>query len=76
MSQVIIHNLTPRTFRWLEERAAANGRSMQEEIREILERTASVSASEVWSKAAAIRKKLAGRTHSDSGDLQSEDRTR
>ena len=76
MSQVLVRELDPETVRRLKERAAANGRSLEAELRLILERASWQDPGWAGTLAANIRRRLAGRTHSDSADLVAEDRDR
>ena len=57
-------------------RASRNRRSLQAELRMIVERAAAVDALESREVAARIGKKLAGRKHSDSAALLAADRRR
>jgi plasmid stability protein len=76
MSQVLIRDLEPTVIEKLKQRAAAHGRSLQAELKTILEQTARHSSVDYKAEAAALRKRLAGRRHSDSGVLQARDRRR
>jgi antitoxin FitA len=76
MSQVLVRELDPATVRRLKERAAANGRSLEAELRVILERASRQDPAWAGTLAAKIRRRLAGRDHSDSADLVAEDRDR
>jgi plasmid stability protein len=76
MSQVLVRELDPETVRRLKERAAANGRSLEAELRLILQQAAGQDPARAGTLAAKIRRRLAGRTHSDSADLVAEDRDR
>jgi plasmid stability protein len=76
MSQVLVRELDPEVVRRLKARAAASGRSLEAELRLILERAARHDPARVGTLAATIRRRLAGRAHSDSADLVAEDRER
>lgn len=76
MAQVLVRNLDSKVVDRLKARARAHGRSLQTEVKTILEREARTSASDVLAFAARIRRELAGRRHSDSARLQREDRSR
>ena len=43
MSSILVQGLNPKTIQRLKERARRNGRSLQQEVKEILERTAGSS---------------------------------
>ena len=75
MPQVLIRDVDPALLERLKARAEANGRSLQAELSIILEQ-AGRTAAQARSAAARLRRKLAGRQHADSGDLQSADRGR
>ena len=76
MPQVLIRNVSHKTLSRLKSRAKQNSRSLQAELKEILEREAPMAVEEFRAVAAAWRKRLAGRKHSDSGELQAQDRLR
>jgi plasmid stability protein len=58
----------------LKVRAKGHGRSLQAELKEILDKASRQSPVEARALADRIRRELAGRTHSDSVDLLREDR--
>ncbi len=78
MAQILVRNLDDATVERLKKRAEANGRSLQAEVKLILEQNAKLSAEKFWAAADRIRNKLeaSGRTFSDSTDLIREDRDR
>lgn len=76
MAEVLIRNLDEETVARLKQRAARNDRSLQAELQTILERAAMVDVIEGRALAARIRKKLAGREHTDSVTLVADDRQR
>jgi plasmid stability protein len=76
MAKVLIRNLDERTVETLKRRAARNGRSLQAELQQIVERAAEIDAVDGRALAARIRRTLSGRRHSDSTALISEDRQR
>lgn len=76
MAEVLIRNLDEETVARLKQRAARNDRSLQAELQTILERAAMVDVIEGRALAARIRKKLAGRDHTDSATLVADDRQR
>ncbi len=75
MSQVLVRDLDPELLERLKRRAATRGRSLQAELKSILEQAAR-SAGDVSALAARIRRKLSGRDHSDSAELVARDRDR
>jgi plasmid stability protein len=80
MAQVLIRDLDPRTVATLKKRAKKNKRSLQGEVKLILEEAARASTplslDEFLVRAAAIRKKTSAKIKSDSADLIREDRER
>ena len=76
MAQVLVRNLTEKTLARLKHRARDHGRSLQSELRQILEQAASSDMLEASRLARRIRRELAGREHSDSAELVAEDRGR
>ena len=76
MAQVLVRDLDPETLEHLKRRAKMHGRSLQGELKLILESAAVFSVSEARQTNERWRKRLAGRVTSDSGDLLREDRDR
>jgi len=76
MANVLIRDLDDRTIARLKEHAARNNRSLQAELRIIVERAASMKVVDSRALAARIRRKLSDRRHSDSATLIAEDRSR
>lgn len=76
MAQVLVRELDPEWVERLKERAARHGRSLEAELRLILEQAATRDAVQAAVLAAKIRRRLTGRTHTDSALLVSEDRER
>lgn len=82
MAQIIIRNLDDAAVERLKARARGNGRSLEAEVRHILEQSAKVNMAGKIDMAAArqhimeIRRKLAGRKFPDSVELIREDRDR
>lgn len=77
MSQVLVRNLAPSTLARLKRHARARGRSLQSELKSLLESAANaVTMEEARAEAARIRARLAGRIQGDSTDLIREDRER
>ncbi len=76
MAHVLIRGLDVRVVRRLRDRAGKNGRSLEAELRDILERASESRLTEAKILAARLRRRLGNRTHTDSGALVSEDRRR
>jgi len=76
MAQVLIRELDARVVRRLKDRAREHGRSLEAELRGILEQAAESNLSEARSLAARLRRRLRGRAHTDSAVLVAEDRRR
>jgi antitoxin FitA len=76
MAQVLIRDLDPKLVDRLKDRAREHGRSLEAELRSILEWAASADLADARALAARIRRRLSGRRHSDSAALVAEDRRR
>jgi plasmid stability protein len=76
MAQVLIRDLDPGVVERLKARARERGRSLEAELRGILEAAAAADRGEARALAAKIRRRLSGRVHSDSAALLAEDRAR
>ncbi len=76
MAQVLIRDLDPKLVDRLKTRAREHGRSLEAELRGILEAAAATDPVDAKALAARIRRRLAGRAHSDSAALVAEDRRR
>lgn len=75
MSQMLVRDLAPEVIERLKERARVNGRSLQKEVRAILEEAAATYTMEEAREATRKwRERLAGREHSDSTELIRETR--
>lgn len=74
MSDVLVRALDRAALKKLKARAKEHGRSLQAEVKSILERAARASAADARVVAARIRRKLEGRRHTDSAKLLAEDR--
>lgn len=74
MAQILIRNVDESTLERLKLRAAQNGRSLQAEVKMILDQAAYVDLQTARLSAARIREKLKGRSESDSVDLLREER--
>jgi plasmid stability protein len=76
MGQVLVRNLPTEVVRKLKLRAKQHRRSLQEELKEILEHAAQQNAKDVQARLDHVRKLFAGRKFSDSSDLIRRDRAR
>jgi len=76
MAQVLVRGLSDAVVARLKKRARDHGRSLQAELRLVLEQAAKGDMAEARRLAARIRRELAGREHTDSGMLVAEDRER
>ncbi len=76
MAQVLIRDVSPATIEKLKKRARESGRSLQSELKLILENAAPYSFAEARAAAERVRKRLGGRRLSDSTALIREDRDR
>lgn len=80
MAQVLVRDLDPQVIETLKKRAERNRRSLQGELRVILEdaaRTAfPMSVEEFLARVKVIRERTAGRIQTDSAELVREDRER
>jgi plasmid stability protein len=76
MGQVLVRNLPTDVVRKLKMRARQQRRSLQEELKDILEQAAQQNAKDVQAKVNQVRKLFAGRKLSDSSDLIRKDRAR
>jgi plasmid stability protein len=76
MGQVLVRNLATEVVRKLKIRAQQHRRSLQEELKDILEQAARQNAKDVQAKVNQVRKLFADRKFSDSSDLIRQDRAR
>ena len=77
MAQVLVRDLDAKVVARLKERARQHGRSLQKETKAILEDAARQgSMAEARAAAARVRRRLAGRTFSESAERVREDRER
>jgi plasmid stability protein len=75
MPWILVRGLDPKTIRRLKERARFNGRSLQQEVKEILERTAGMlTMNEARRLSERWKHRLGGRSFSDSVLVIREDR--
>lgn len=76
MGQVLVRNLGAQVVRKLKLRARQHRRSLQEELKEILEHAARQNPADVQAKVNQVRKMFAGRRFTDSSELIRRDRVR
>jgi hypothetical protein len=76
VSQVLVRNLDSRVLERLKARARRNGRSLQAELKEILEAASQVDLIDARLVADRIRHSLRARRTTDSGASQAGDRRR
>ncbi len=76
MAQLLVRELSTDTVERLKHRAQRHGRSLQGEVKIILESAAKLSMAETRQIAAQLRQSLEGRIQGDSADLIREDRDR
>lgn len=69
MPSILVRDLSPETVKQLKARAHRNGRSMQSELKYILESAARTESLEPAILSARIRRMLSGTGHSDSSEL-------
>ncbi len=76
MAQIIVRNLDDAAVERLKARAKASGRSLEAEVRQILEQSAQVDMAQARLMATEMRRRLKGRKFPDAADLIREDRER
>jgi len=76
MAQILVRNLDEKVVGRLKRQAKRNGRSLQSEVKMILEDAARTDASKAWRIADRIRAQFKGRKFPNSADLIREDRDR
>lgn len=78
MAQLLVRDIDLKTVERLKKRARDNGRSLQSEVRQILNQAANatLTMSEFRALADRIRKQLSNRKHRDSTLLVARDRAR
>ena len=76
MAQIIVRNLDDTVVDRLKARAGTNDRSLEAEVRHILEQSAKVDMAQARQIVMERRKKLQGREFADSVELIREDRDR
>ena len=76
MAQVLVRDLDDEVVARLKKRARNHRRSLQAELRHLLEQAAQTDMTEARRLAQRIRRRLAGRKHTESALLVAEDRDR
>lgn len=76
MAQLLIRELDDEVVARLKTRAQRHGRSLEAELRGILQQAAAAEPVDAQALAARLRRRLAGRDHSESAALVAEDRRR
>ncbi|MEZ6233762.1 MAG: hypothetical protein R3B68_06195 [Phycisphaerales bacterium] len=76
MAQILVRGLSEAAVERLKEAARAKGRSLQAEVRELLERAAMTDRSAAVRAAERIRKAMKGKTGGDSTEMLRELRQR
>ncbi len=76
MPHVLIRELDTRVVKKLKSRARLHRRSLQAELKDILERAASTSPADVLARVERVRAMFRGRRFSDSAALIRRDRAR
>ncbi len=76
MAQLLVRDLDDEVVERLKQRARRSGRSLEAEVRLILQRAAAEWSPNVLAEVERIRALFAGRTFCDSTDLIREDRDR
>jgi hypothetical protein len=76
MPDFLIRGLAPETIRQLKARAKRNGRSLQDELRLLVERTTGIGTQQIAAMFDHWQKRFAGRKFSSSVRLIREDRNR
>ncbi len=76
MPDILVRNVDAAAVARLKSRAAENGRSLQAEARLVLEEASRGGRQAVARRAAALRRQLAGRKHTDTVTLLRADRAR
>ena len=77
MATALVRDLDDAVYERLKARAAGNNRSLEAELREILVLASKqVDVATARAAADAMRQRLEGRPHSDSGEILAEERLR
>jgi plasmid stability protein len=77
MATALIPDLDDEVYERLKARAASNNRTLEAELRHILvQASKQVGMATAWAAAEAMRQRLKGQPHSDSGEILAEERLR
>jgi len=76
MAQLLVRDLSPDTVERLKSQAKRHGRSLQGEVKAILESSGKLSMTEARRLSRELRQGLEGQIQGDSADLIREDRDR
>jgi plasmid stability protein len=77
MPDILVRDVDDSVLARLNERASGNGRSLEAELKLILEQAArTIDIATARARAEEISRSLAGRTHTDGAELLREDRSR
>lgn len=77
MAQILVRNLDEETVGRLKRQAKRNGRSLQSEVKILIEEATHVADTDaVWKRTEQFRNRLKGRKFPNSADLIREDRDR
>jgi plasmid stability protein len=77
MANTLVRDLDDAVYERLKARAAGHNRSLEAELREILEQASlQVDAATALAAAESMARRLSDRSHSDSGEILGEDRAR
>ena len=76
MPDIVVRGLDAQTIKRLKERAARHGRSLQAEVRLVLQQAAGMTLADVLAEAARMRRRFKSRPMVDSCELFREDRER
>jgi plasmid stability protein len=69
MPNILVRDLSPETVKMLKSRAHRSGRSMQSELKHILDGAARMESIDAALLSARVRRMLADREHTDSAEL-------
>ena len=76
MAKILVRNLDDKTIERLKKRARMKGRSLQSEVKTLLEQTTQLDMESALALANRIRRKFKGHKFKDSAALIREDRDR
>ena len=76
MPNILIRDVSRKTVDRLKEKARQHNRSLQGEVKRIIEESAQMTMQDAAERARKIRESFRGRTFSDSAEMIREDRNR